>query len=38
MYLLRPAHDLSLAEIGSLFGGRAHTTVMYACDSGGAAA
>ena len=32
MYLLREETDLSLAKIGELFGGRDHTTVLYACD------
>jgi len=32
MYLLRNDMQLSLVEIGSLFGGRDHTTVMHAVD------
>ena len=32
MYLLRQLTDLSLVEIGSVLGGRDHTTVMYSCD------
>jgi chromosomal replication initiator protein len=32
MYLLRQLTDLSLVEIGRVFGGRDHSTVLYACD------
>lgn len=32
MYIARELTDLSLKAIGEKFGGRDHTTVMYACD------
>ncbi len=32
MYLVRSLTDFSLPEIGEYFGGRDHTTVLYACD------
>ncbi|MGH9195281.1 MAG: chromosomal replication initiator protein DnaA, partial [Acidimicrobiia bacterium] len=35
MYLMRQLTDLTLIEIGAMFGGRDHTTVIYACDKVG---
>lgn len=32
MYLIKELYDLPLKKIGSLFGGRDHTTVMSACE------
>ena len=32
MYLLRNEDNISFPQIGELFGGRDHTTVMHACD------
>jgi len=32
MYLLREETDASLSEIGEVFGGRDHTTVLHGCD------
>ena len=32
MYLCRELTDSSLPKIGEEFGGRDHTTVIYACD------
>jgi chromosomal replication initiator protein len=32
MYLLREDTDLSLSEVGSLFGGRDHSTVLHSCE------
>jgi chromosomal replication initiator protein len=32
MHLLREETDLSLSEIGALFGGRDHSTVMHSCE------
>lgn len=35
MYLMRQLTDLSFAEIGRVFGGRDHSTVLYACNQVG---
>lgn len=35
MYLLRQLTELSLADIGRMFGGRDHSTVIYACEKVG---
>jgi chromosomal replication initiator protein len=32
MYLLREDTDLSLSEVGALFGGRDHSTVLHSCE------
>jgi chromosomal replication initiator protein len=35
MYLLRQLTELSLVDIGRMFGGRDHSTVIYACEKVG---
>ncbi len=35
MYLMRQLTELSFAEIGRVFGGRDHSTVLYACNQVG---
>jgi chromosomal replication initiator protein len=32
MFLMRTLTPMPLTEVGRLFGGRDHTTVLYACD------
>jgi chromosomal replication initiator protein len=32
MYLMRDLSRKSLSEIGQLFGGKTHSTVLYACN------
>ncbi len=32
MYLLRESTELSLSEVGGLFGGRDHSTVLHSCE------
>jgi chromosomal replication initiator protein len=38
MYMLRESTELSLSEIGGLFGGRDHSTVLHSCEKIGAEA
>ncbi len=33
MYMLREKQNMSLQEVGSLFGGRDHSTVLHAVNS-----